>query len=161
MKRITATAIGIALAAGLAFAAPTDTPEELVDRVLAASSQQELASTWKSWHPEAEHSVKVRIGLGQPDWDFSYRLSDWENLPNWMDDPQVKEAMQGYKETARSAPETQLSTEGDKTIVTAKTRVDYEWDDFKGRMTQTDRYEFVKVLGRPVIRSLSTVYDYR
>ncbi len=161
MKRITATAIGIVLAAGLAFAAPTDTPEELVDRVLAASTGQEMAATWKSWHPEAEHTVRVRIGPGQPDWDFSYRLSDWKNLPNWMDDPQVKEAMQGYKETARSAPETKVSIEEDKTIVTATTHVDYEWGASKDRMTQTDRFEIVKVLGHPVIRSLSTVFDYQ
>ncbi|WP_170763097.1 hypothetical protein [Ruegeria lacuscaerulensis] len=161
MTRIIATAIGVVLAAGLAIAAPTDNPEDLVNRVLAANSEQELAATWKSWHPDAVHTIKMQIGMGQPDWDLTYRLADWENQPNWMDDSQVKEAMIGYKELSRSEPKITVKTENGKTLITAKTSVDYEWADQKGRMAQTDRFEITKLLGRPVIRSLSTVYDYR
>lgn len=159
MTRLTATALGTLLAAGLAFAAPSSTPQDLVSRYYAAG--EDGAAGAQDWHPEAVHSITVKTGTGDPDWQLSYPLSDWETLPDWTEDPELQEAMQGYRETSRSAPSMTASTDGQVTVVTAKTQVGYQWGSYQGTMTQTDRFEIVTLAGKPLIHALATVYDYR
>ena len=161
MKRITATAFGVVLAAGLAIAAPQDTATDLVNRYFDATTEAAIAATWKDWHPDASHHIEVKTGMKDGDFAFSYAMSDWENLPDWMEDPEVVEAMQGYEETSRSDPKLTISSEGVETIVTAQSTVRYVWDGYKGKMTQIDRFTITTVAGRAVIRDLKTVYDYR
>ncbi|WP_406644632.1 hypothetical protein QEZ52_12215 [Aliisedimentitalea scapharcae] len=159
MKRVTATAIGTLLAAGLAIAAPRDAPEDLVKRHYSAT--WESAANWQDWHPEATHSIAVQMGAGAPDWEFSYAVSEWESLPDWTADPKFMEAMQGYEETGRSEATLTVSAEGSTRVITAQTQVNYVWGTYQGVMTQTDRFDIVTHAGQSVIRSLSSTYDYR
>ncbi|KIC35608.1 hypothetical protein [Leisingera sp. ANG-M7] len=159
MKRVTATAIGTFLAAGLAIAAPRGTPEDLVKRHYSAISVP--AAHWHDWHPEATHSIIVQLGTGAPDWKFSYSLSEWEVQPNWTEDPRLMEAMQGYKETGRSEAVLEVTPEGSASVITARTQVSYVWGKYDGVMTQTDRFDITTLAGRPLIRSLTSTYDYR
>lgn len=161
MKRITATAMGIALAASLSIAAPQDTATELVNRYFSATTEAALAATWKDWHPDATHHIKVITGFKNGDFEFSYPMSDWEKLPNWMEDPEVMKAMQGYEEISHSEPDLTISSKGAEITVTAQSKVNYVWDGYKGKMTQTDRFTIITTAGRTVIRNLNTVYDYR
>jgi hypothetical protein len=161
MNRFTATAIGIVLAAGLAIAAPQDTATDLVNRYYASATEADLLGTWKDWHPDAVHSIEVKTGMKDGDFSFSYAMADWENLPDWMEDPEIKEDMKGYDEISRTEPDLTISTEGTETIVTAVSKVSYVWDSYKGQMSHTDRFTIVTVAGRTVIRDLTTLYDYR
>ncbi|WP_299888106.1 hypothetical protein [uncultured Ruegeria sp.] len=161
MKRIFATLIGTILATGLVLASPSDEPKDLVARYLGASDEAAIAATWKDWHPKAVHSVTIKFGLGYPDEQFSYPVADWEMLSDWSQDPELADAMQGYKETQRDAPTiTSEITEGG-TRVTATTRVGYIWGDATGTMVQTDRFFIISQAGRLAIRSLDTTFDYR
>lgn len=160
MKRITATAIGVVLAAGLAIASPQSTATDLVQRYYATTTEADLAATWNDWHPDATHHIEVKTGMKDGDFAFSYAMSDWENLPDWTEDPEIMEAMKGYEETSRSDPDLTISTNGSDTIVTAQSKVGYVWDGYKGKMSQTDRFTITKVAGRAVIRDLKTLYDY-
>ncbi|MEP2715797.1 hypothetical protein [Pseudophaeobacter sp.] len=161
MKRITATAIGIVLAAGLAIASPQSTATDLVTRYYATTSEADLAATWGDWHPGATHHIEIKTGIKDGDFAFSYAMFDWENLPDWTAEPEIMEAMKGYEETGRSDPNLTISAEGTDTIVTAQSKVAYVWDGYKGAMTQTDRFTIATTAGRAVIRDLTTLYDYR
>ncbi|OBY26679.1 hypothetical protein [Leisingera sp. JC1] len=159
MKSVTATAIGTFLSAGLAIAAPRDTPENLVKRQYSAISVP--AAHLQDWHPEATHSVFVQMGAGAPAWKFSYSLSEWEVQPDWTEDPRLMEAMHGYKETGRSEAVLEVTAEGNASVITARTQVNYVWGTFDGVMTQTDRFDITTLAGRHLIRSLTSKYDYR
>lgn len=161
MKRLFATLIGTVLAAGLAFANPASSPEDLATRYFAADDEAGIAASWKDWHPEAVHTVTIRYGLGTPDDQFSYSMADWESSVGSAQDPALVEAMRGYEETARTAPELSTKQSGDGIVVTAVTRVDYTWHSHAGQMTQTDRFTMDRQLGSLVIRGLETTYDYR
>ena len=161
MKRVTATAIGILFAAGLAFAAPKATPKDLVNRYYAAGSGTGEATSWQDWHPDAVHNIIVQTRMEEQDWNYSYRISDWETLPDWTENPEFRDAMQGYEETSRSAPKVTVAADEEATVATAKTQVSYIWENHKGVMAQTDRFEIVTLAGQSLIRSLTTTYDYR
>lgn len=161
MKRITATAIGLLLAAGLALAAPKSEPMDLAHRYFAATDEAGLANTWQDWHPDAVHAITIKYGMGQPDDQFSYKMADWETTPDWTDDPDYADAMRGYTETFRKDPSFRTKQAPDGTVVTATTWVSYLWRGYLGQMKQTDRFLIVNHLGAPVIRSLTTTIDYR
>ncbi len=162
MKRVLATLTGMVLASGLALAATGDQPEDLVSRYYASTDKAGLAASWQDWHPNAVHSITLKLGMGQKDERFSYKVADWETLPDWQDDPEIAEALKSYTETKRSVPKITLAPEKDGvTLVTAVTRVEYPWSNYNGQMTQTDRFQVTETLGRLAIRSLDTIYDYR
>lgn len=160
MKRITATAVGMILATGLAIAAPKDTPTDLVQRYYSVQTT-DLAASWRDWHPDALHRIEIKTGDPNSDIAFGYHVSDWEDQLGWTEDPALSEALEGYEETHRSAPELTASTSGNDTIVTAQSRVEYIWDGHTGTMTQTDKFHIATVAGNALIRNLTTVYDYR
>ncbi|WP_424941227.1 hypothetical protein [Aliiroseovarius sp. S253] len=161
MKRITATAIGLVLAAGLALAAPKSEPMDLAQRYFAANDEAGLANSWQDWHPEAEHSITIKYGMGEPDDQFNYKTADWETTPDWGDDPEYAETMRGYTETFRKDPSFRTEETDEGTVITATTWVSYLWQRYRGQMKQTDRFLIVSHLGTPVIRSLTTTIDYR
>lgn len=163
MKRLLATATGIGLAAGLAIAAPTDRAADLVARYYAATDETGISANWSDWHSEASHTLTIHWGAGQPDEHITYSVSDWENLPDWREDPAMAEAFSDYAETGRSNPELTINDTRSVTgeIITAITRVDYSWQGYDGQMIQTDRFHILRKMGRPVIRTLTTTLDYR
>ncbi|TLP58523.1 hypothetical protein FEE96_19015 [Parasedimentitalea maritima] len=69
--------------------------------------------------------------------------------------------MQGYEETGRTSRELSLSQQGGLTIIMTTAKVAYEWDGFKGDMTEMDRFEITTVAGRAVIQKLTSTFDYR
>lgn len=160
-QKIFATLVGVGLAAGFAFAAPKDTPQNLVDRYFAATDEAGLIVSWQDWHPEATHEITIRYGAGMADDNFTYAMADWETMPDWQDDPAVAEALEGYTETKRSAPEITTTTVGPSTLITAVTKVEYTWKRYKGQMTQTDAFTVTSGIGALSIRSLETTIDYR
>lgn len=161
MNRITATALGVCLAASLAIAAPQDTATDLVSRYYAATTEAAEAANWQDWHPKATHHIEIKTGTKDGDFAFSYAMSDWDNLSDWTQDPELMEAMKGYEESSRSDPDLTITTKNAETIVTAQSKVSYVWDGYNGKMTQIDRFTLTTVAGRAVIRDLKTLYDYR
>ena len=161
MMRLFATLIGMILAAGLVLANPTDAPRDLAERYVEANNETAIAATWKDWHPEAVHTITVKYGSGLPEEQFSYRVVDWETLPDWQQDPKWADAMQSYAETKRDAPMITSQIAQGGTDVTVVTRVGYKWGNSSGTMTQTDKFFIVSQAGRLAIRSLNTTFDYR
>ncbi|WP_299428717.1 hypothetical protein [uncultured Shimia sp.] len=161
MNRITATAIGMVLAAGLAVAAPSNSATDLVARYYAATTEADQVANWRDWHPEASHHIDVFTGLPGQDFSFSYALSDWENLPDWQSSPELQTALEGYAETDRSAREQTVALDGATTVVTSTAKVAYTWDGYSGTMKETDRFEIIPFLGRNLIRKVTTTYDFR
>lgn len=161
MKRIYATFTGIALATGLAVSAPRDTPLDLANRYFAATNETTRAANWRDWHPDAEHRITIKYGMGQPDDHITYAVADWETLPDWRLDPAFAEAMKGYTETTANAPKLSSETVGAATVITAKSRVNYTWGGRAGKMNRTDRFRVASHLGALVIHGLETTYDYR
>jgi len=161
MKRITATAIGLVLAAGLAYATPTGKAEDLVDRYHTATTEAGISANWRDWHPDASHQVHVLTGLAGQDFSFSYAISEWETLPDWQNNPEVVEAMEGYSEVGRSERQQTLETQEGMAVITTTVKIQYDWDGYKGTMTETDRFEITTLAGRSVIRRLTSTYDYR
>ncbi|WP_170350879.1 MULTISPECIES: hypothetical protein [Ruegeria] len=157
MKPIQATLIGVALASALVLTAQADAPEDIAARILQAQDEQSLLATWSDWHPDATHQIILKYGMGQPDDVFSYRVGDDTDA----EDPEIAKALEGYSETARSAPVISSHTEDGVSHVTAVTDVDYDWQGYSGRMRQTDNFVFAPYLGGTVIQSLTTTYDYR
>ncbi|WP_170406856.1 hypothetical protein [Ruegeria arenilitoris] len=157
MKPVQATLIGVALASVLVLTAQADAPEDIAARILQAQDEQSLLATWDNWHPDATHRVILKYGMGQADDVFSYRIGDVTNA----EDPELVKALEGYTETARSAPQITARSEDDVRHVTAVTQVDYDWQGYAGKMRQTDEFVFEPFQGGTVIRSLTTTYDYR
>ncbi len=157
MKPVQATLIGVALASVLVLTAQADAPEEIAARIVQAQDEQSLMATWKSWHPEATHKVILRYGQGQKDDVFSYRLADVGDADN----QELTKALEGYTETARSAPQISSRSQDGNRYVTAVTHVEYDWQGYAGKMRQTDEFVFEPHLGAMLVRSLTTTYDYR
>ncbi|MEX0307380.1 MAG: hypothetical protein AB3N12_08330 [Ruegeria sp.] len=157
MKPVQATLIGIALASALALTVQADAPANVAARILQAQDEESLIKTWRDWHHQAEHRIIIKYGLGQPDDVFSYLVADDADLKV----PEVAGALEQYSETDRSEPEISLRTEDGVTHVIAMTHVAYDWNGYNGKMRQTDEFVFASYLGRPVVRSLTTIYDYR
>lgn len=157
MKPVQATLIGIALASALVLTAQADASEDIAARILEAQDEQSLLATWSDWHPDATHRIILKYGMGQPDDVFSYRVGDDTDTG----DPGIAKALEGYSETARSAPVISSRTEDGVSHVTAVTDVDYDWQGYSGRMRQTDAFVFAPYLGGNVVQSLTTTYDYR
>ena len=157
MKPIQATLIGVALASALVLTAQADAPEDIAARVVQAQDEQSLMATWKSWHPEAAHKVILKYGQGQRDDVISYRIAEVGDA----DGAELSKALEGYTETARSAPRITSRSEGGARHVTAVSRVEYDWQGYSGKMRQTDEFVFEPHLGAMLIRSLTTIYDYR
>jgi hypothetical protein len=157
MKPVQATLVGVALASGLVLAAQADAPEDIAARILQAQDDQSLLATWDNWHPDATHRVILKYGMGQTDDTFSYRVADLSDA----EDPELSKALEGYTETARSAPQITAQSEDGVRHIIAVTQVDYDWQGYAGKMRQTDEFVFEPYLGGTVIRSLTTTYDYR
>ncbi|SDX72699.1 hypothetical protein SAMN05444358_11021 [Ruegeria halocynthiae] len=157
MRPFQAILIGVALASALVLTVQADAPENIAARILQAQGEQGLLETWRDWHHDAEHRIVIKYGAGQQEDVFMYRVS--ENT-EW-DASEIATAMEGYRETSRSAPEVSLRTEDGVPLVTAVSYVDYDWHGHTGKMRQTDEFVFAPYLGRTVIRSLTTTYDYR
>ncbi|WP_170335459.1 hypothetical protein [Ruegeria arenilitoris] len=157
MKPAQATLIGVALALVLALTAQADAPEDVAARILQAEDEQSLLATWSDWHPDATHRVILKYGMGQKDDVFTYRVADDADT----EDPEIANALEGYRETRRSIPEISSRVEDGVSHVTAVTHVDYDWQGHSGTMRQTDEFVFAPYLGGTVIHSLTTTYDYR
>jgi len=160
-QRIVATLTGIGLAAGLAYAAPKEIPQNLVDRYFAATDEAGLNASWQDWRPEAVHKITIKYGRGMADDHYSYAVADSENLADWQDDPALVKALEGYAETTRSTPELTATEVNNATLVTAVTKVGYTWNGYKGQMIQTDVFNITSDIGALMIRSLETTIDYR
>ncbi|WP_171241108.1 hypothetical protein [Ruegeria sp. HKCCA5491] len=157
MRPIQATLIGVAIALALVLTARADAPEDIAARILQAQDEQSLLATWGNWHPDATHRVILKYGTGQKDDVFSYPVAEIANA----EDPQLAKALEGYMETARSAPQITVRSKDDVQRVTAVTYVDYNWRGYAGKMLQTDEFVFESYLGELVVLSLITTYDYR
>lgn len=161
MKRIFATLIGAGLTAGLAWAAPTNTPQDLIARYLATNDAADITANWQDWHPDAVHSITVKYGQGQPDDTISYAMADYETLPDWQLNPAFAEVMENYAETTSSEPQVIEEITDEGTVITTKSTVNYIWDGYAGNMLKSERFLITPRLGALAIRSLSTTYDYR
>ena len=159
MKPVLATAFGCLLAAGLAYATPKSTPEDLVNRYFAANDVAGISASYGDWHPTARHQITVKYGLGQPDDVFSYAVSGALNED--MNDPRLAEMMAGYEELSRKPAEITISTVDAAQIARAVTTVRYHWQGMEGDMVQTDTFRILPHFGRPAIHALDTVLDYR
>jgi len=157
MKPVQASLIGVALASALVLTAHADAPEEIAARIVQAQDQDALLASWEDWHPEAEHQIIIKYGMGQKDDVFSYRVAD----DFGADDAALAEALEGYTETGRSEPEISSRTEDGIPTVTAVTQVAYDWQGYAGKMRQTDTFVFTPYLGGMAVRTLTTTYDYR
>ena len=157
MKPVQATLIGVLVASALVLTAHADSPEDIAAQIVQAQDEQSLLATRSDWHPDAEHRIIIKYGLGQKDDVFSYRVADDADF----DDPEIAKAFGGYQETGRSDPEISTRVEDGVSHVTAVSQVDYDWRGYRGRMLQTDEFVFASYLGGTVIRSLTTTYDYR
>ncbi|MFY2823517.1 hypothetical protein [Ruegeria sp. MALMAid1280] len=138
MKPVQATLIGVALASVLMLTAQADAPENIAARILQAQDEQSLLATWDNWHPDATHRVILTFGMGQADDIFAYWIADVTDA----EDPELAKALEGYRETARSAPQTTARSEDGVHHVTAVTQVDYDWQGYAGKMRQTDEFVF-------------------
>jgi hypothetical protein len=157
-QRILAGLAGLVLASGLAYAATSATPEDVVRHHYEAA---ESGANWTDWHPEATHAITILYGGQQAGEPYSYAIADWETLPDWQDMPEMADAMKGYAETSRSAPQIEATIADDGATATAVTTVGYEWNGHSGQMVQSDRFTLVQLRGRWVIRALDTTMDYR
>ncbi|WP_170586399.1 hypothetical protein [Ruegeria arenilitoris] len=153
--RILASLVGIALAGGLALAAPGSDPKAVAERQLSAPDSQ---NAWSDWDPEAIHTITVKYGQGQPDDHFSYSVAEWIGQ---KDDTGFVQALQGYVETDRSPPRIVTTEEPGSATATAITTVNYDWQGHAGTMRQTDRFSLKRKGGKWVIRALDTTKDYR
>ncbi|WP_217354840.1 hypothetical protein [Ruegeria arenilitoris] len=149
--------VGIALAGGLALAAPGSDPKAVAERQLSVPNSQ---IAWSDWDPEAIHTITVKYGQGQPDNHFSYSVADWAQRKG---DPGFETvlALQGYVETDRSPPRIVTTEEPGSATATAVTTVNYDWQGHAGAMRQTDRFSLKRKGGKWVIRALDTTKDYR
>ncbi|CAD0184894.1 hypothetical protein RUESEDTHA_01777 [Ruegeria sp. THAF57] len=157
MRAIQATLIGAAIASALVLTAQADAPEVIAARILQAQDEQGLLATWGNWHPDATHRIILKYGMGQKDDVFSYPVAEITNAK----DPQLAKALEGYRETARSAPQITVGPKDEVQRVTALTHVDYDWRGYAGKMRQTDEFVFETYLGELVVLSLTSTYDYR
>jgi len=155
--RILASLAGIALAGGLALAAPGSDPKAVAERQLSAPASQ---IAWSDWDPEAIHTITLKYGQGQPDDHFSYSVTDWAQRKG---DPSFEPvlALRGYVETERSTPQIVITEEPGSATATAVTTVKYDWQGHAGTMAQTDRFSLTRKDRKWVIRALHTTMDYR
>ncbi len=157
MKPILSTMIGVTVASILVLTAHAESPEDIATRIMQAQDEQSLSETWSDWHPDAEHKIIVKYGLGQKDDVFTYRVAE----DSYLEIPKIAADFGGYKEIGRTETEISSRVEDGVSHVTAMTHVDFDWRGYRGKMLQTDEFVFALYLGGTIIRSLTTIYDFR